>query len=677
MQLATCTPLFVLLLIAIPCLAALAETPPSKAEIEVEPSQPAADRIPVTLFGTFLEPIDESIQGGLSAELLENPSFEETLSSVATVRHLVERTPGLNRSSEIGLPLPWQALHDDQGWRYEPRFGDAFNSFRSLLVMALPDSETGVRQEVYLPVHRTRKYVGWFYARHQTGDRRVEVSFRKRDDASIVYCHASLETKGSDWARYDFALELPENALAPREPADFVIALKDGGRAFLDQAMLYPADHVEYMDPDVLTLCREMKTTVIRYGGNFTSGYHWKDGIGPLDKRVSMLNQSWGFPEYNHFGTDELLRLCELAGAQPQIAVNLGSGTPEEAAEWVAYVKEKWGKRSAGVFWELGNELWGTNHQIGYPAFSELESRTGAFATAIRNVEPDAQLIATGADPDGFRDWNAELMKLPAGMFRYFATHFVDTVHDVRRRDASSEFITEAAFALPIGLERHLHEMKAQFDANPQWKGRAQIAFSEWLFLGHADRVPSFNNMGGAVITGGMLNTFLRVRDIVPISTMTGLMDFHGILKAKSQVFGTPSYWAFRMYANAGAARVVPTTTKVETYDVEEGNVRIPNIPQVPYLDVVSALNDTGDTLILFCVNRRLSGVTSVRISVDGFNGPGKAQSLFAAGIAAANNEERPEAVTPVESAVQAEDSTLEYTFPPASVTVIKLKKDG
>ncbi|HOC32004.1 MAG TPA: alpha-L-arabinofuranosidase C-terminal domain-containing protein, partial [Armatimonadota bacterium] len=131
------------------------------------------------------------------------------------------------------------------------------------------------------------------------------------------------------------------------------------------------------------------------------------------------------------------------------------------------------------------------------------------------------------------------------------------------------------------------------------------------------------------------------------------------------------------MYANAGAARVVPTTTKVETYDVEEGNVRIPNIPQVPYLDVVSALNDTGDTLILFCVNRRLSGVTSARISVDGFNGPGKAQSLFAAGIAAANNEERPEAVTPVESAVQAEDSTLEYTFPPASVTVIKLKKDG
>jgi alpha-N-arabinofuranosidase len=667
-------PLFVLLLIAVPCLAAVAQGPLT-ALVDVDTSKPAADKIPYTLFGSFLEPIGRSIQGGLSAEILDNPSFEETLSSVQTVRRMVERTPGLHRASEIGLPLPWQPLHDDQGWRYEPRFGDAYNSFRSLLVMALPHSETGVRQEVYLPVHRTRKYVGWFYAKYQTGDRHVEVSFRKRDDASVVHCRVTVEMNGADWARCDFRLELPENAVAPRTPADFVIALKDGGRAYIDQAMLYPADHVDFMDPDVLKLCQDMKTTVIRYGGNFTSGYHWKDGMGPLDKRVSMINQSWGFPEYNHFGTDEFLRLCELVGAQPQIALNLGSGTPEEAAEWVAYVNKKWGNRNGGALWELGNELWGAGWQIGYPAFSELESRTGAFSAAIRRVDPKATMIATGADPDNFRGWNAELMKLPANTFQYIATHFVDTVHDVRRKDASNEFITEAAFALPIGLERHLHEMKAQFDADPQWKGHAQIAFSEWLFHGDGGRVPSFTNMGGAVIVGGMLNAFIRVRDIVPISTMTGLMDFHGIHKSKSQAFATPSYWAFRMYANAGAARVLPTATKVEAYDVVEGNGRIPNIPNVPYLDVVSALDETGDTLVLFCVNRHLSSGVSARIAVGGFNGAGTAQVLAANSITASNNDENPVAVKPVESAVKAATSVLEHTFPPASVTVIRLNK--
>jgi alpha-N-arabinofuranosidase len=669
-----CNPLLLMMLVAASCLAASAEAPLT-ARIDVDTSHPTAGHIPRTVFGSFLEPIGRSIQGGLSAEILENPSFEETLSSVQTVRRMTDQNPGLNRASEIGLPIPWQPLHDDQGWRYEPRFGDAYNSFRSLFVMALPNAETGVRQEVYLPVQRTRKYTGWFYAKYQTGNRHVEVSFRKRDDASTVFCRAGVELKDGGWTRYAFSLELPENALAPRTAVDFVISLKDGGRALLDQVMLYPADHVDYMDPDVLELCRGMKTTVIRYGGNFTSGYHWKDGIGPLDKRVSMLNQSWGFPEYNHFGTDEFLKLCELVGAQPQIAVNLGSGTPQEAADWVAYVNKKWGSRNGGPIWELGNELWGAGWQIGYPAFSELEARTGAFSAAIRKVDPNAKLIATGADPDNFHGWNAELLKLPPKTFDFLATHFVDSVDDVQRPDASNEFIAESGFALPIGLERHLHEMKAQIDADANWNGHAQIAFSEWLFHGQADRSPAFSNMGGAVIVGGMLNVLLRNTDVVPVSTMTGLMDFHGIHKAKAQTFGTPSYWALRMYANAGAARVVAATVKVDSYDVKEGNRRIPTIPGVPYLDVVSALSESGNGLVLFCVNRHQTAPISAQIASGGFNGVGSAEILRADSIYQGNDEEHPEAVKPVESSVRPDGSTLAFTFPPASVTVIRLQK--
>ncbi|HEY3265373.1 MAG TPA: alpha-L-arabinofuranosidase C-terminal domain-containing protein [Armatimonadota bacterium] len=669
----SCHWLLAVLLAAVFCMAAAAQTP-LDARVDVDTGKPE-ELIPRTVFGSFLEPIGRSIQGGLSAEILENPSFEEGLSSAPAVRRMLERNPGLARASEIGLPLPWQPLHDDQGWRYEPRYGNAYNSFRSLFVMALPDAETGVRQEVYLPVHRTRRYVGWFYAQYQSGDRSVEVSFRKRDEPGTVYCRATVEMKGSGWTRHEFSLELPEKALAPLEAADFVIALKNGGRALIDQAMLYPADHIDFMDPEVVKLCQGMKTTVIRYGGNFTSGYHWKDGMGPLDKRVSMLNQSWGFPEYNHFGTDELLKLCELVGAQPQIAVNLGSGTPEEAAEWVKYVNAKWGDKNGGALWELGNELWGAGWQIGYPAFSELEARTGAFSRAIHQVDPNARLIATGADPDNFRNWNAELLKLPGGSFQYLATHFVDTVSDVRKANASDDFIAAAGYALPIGLERHLREMKAQIDADPKWKGRAQIAFSEWLFHGRGARSPAFPNMGGAVIVGGLLNAFLRNTDIVPVSTMTGLMDFHGIHKSRGQAFGTPSYWAFRMYASAGAARIVPALTKVDTYDVTEGNNRIPVIPKVPYLDVVAALNESGGALTLFCVNRSLTQDVNARIAAPGFSGPGRAETLRADSVEAANSDEHPEAVVPLESSVRANAGVLEHSFPPASVTVIHLGK--
>ena len=95
---------------------------------------------------------------------------------------------------------------------------------------------------------------------------------------------------------------------------------------------------VDGLDPEMLDLAKQMKTPLVRFGGNFTSGYHWRDGVGPRDKRVSMLNIAWGMPEYNQFGTDEFLRFCELINAQPQIALNLGSGTPQEAADWVRYV---------------------------------------------------------------------------------------------------------------------------------------------------------------------------------------------------------------------------------------------------------------------------------------------------------------------------------------------------
>ena len=112
---------------------------------------------------------------------------------------------------------------------------------------------------------------------------------------------------------------MPAGKVAPLEPVDFTIAFRDETRAFIDQAFLFPADAVDGMDPDMIAMSRALRTPVVRYGGNFTSGYHWRDGIGPMDKRVTMLNQAWGMPEYNHFGTDEFLRFCRLVGAEPQI----------------------------------------------------------------------------------------------------------------------------------------------------------------------------------------------------------------------------------------------------------------------------------------------------------------------------------------------------------------------
>ena len=80
-------------------------------------------------------------------------------------------------------------------------------------------------------------------------------------------------------------------------------------------------------------MAKAMNITELRFGGNFSSYYHWRDGVGPADQRLTMENIAWGIPEYNDFGTDEFLQLCDLLGVVPQFDLNMGSGTPEEAVQ--------------------------------------------------------------------------------------------------------------------------------------------------------------------------------------------------------------------------------------------------------------------------------------------------------------------------------------------------------
>ena len=588
-----------------------------EATVTIDVSKPASYKIPRTIFGTFLEPIGNSIYGGLWAELLQNPSFEDNLWNAGTIQKMLSDEPQLARASELGLPLPWEPLDAKQGNRYEPRWNDAANSYRSLFVMGLPDKQVGVRQKVFLPVHRMLKYVGSLCAKYESGPLEIEVSIRRRGHPEEVFARSKIRSAGDDWKRYEFRLEVEAGKIAPLEPADFVIAVGNESRMLVDQASLMPADNVDGMDPEIIAMAKAMKTPLLRFGGNFTSAYHWRDGIGPRDKRVSMPNIAWGMPEYNTFGTDEFLRFCELIGARPQIALNLGSGTTEEAAGWVKYVNEHWGEHTGGLLWELGNELWGT-FQVGYPTRQRVAERTKAFIDAVRKVDPNAKWIATGGDEDFYRDWN-ETQLTNAEAFDYLSTHFVVTDDRVEQQNPTADFIAQADFALPVGLERKLREMHDEIQENPQARDRVKTAFTEWLFWARQGDAPRYDNMGGAICTAGFLNTLMRVADIVPIADMTGIMEFGGIWKKRGDVFGAPSYWAFRMYSNAKVSQIVEARTEVEKYDIEQGSVRLPSIPDVPYLDVVAASNEAGDKLTLFCVNRHVTQDIAARISVAGF----------------------------------------------------------
>lgn len=643
--------------------------------IEIDLSRPAKEEIPRTIFGSFLEPIGNSTYNGLWAEVLENASFEAGLWDASHIQSMLRAEPELVQASALGLPLPWLPLDGHQGNRYEFRYGDAANSTRSLELMGVPGQETGIVQRVYLPVPRALTYKGSLYVRHLSGGTAMKVSLVSRNGTHAELASAAIDAKAETWTEIPFTLTLPEEALAPLEEAEFRIAVKDDARVLIDQVSLMPADAIDGLDPDMVHAAQAMHTPLVRFGGNFTSGYHWRDGIGSIDKRVSMPNVAWGIPEYNTFGTDEFLRFCELIHAEPQIALNLGSGTPDEAAAWVRYVDEHFQPKHAGLLWELGNELWG-EWNTGWPTIDELAPRTLAFSRAIRAVDPTARLIATGQDPDRFEQWNAKQLANPVGTADYLSTHFVETTPDVELKHPSKEFITAATLALPVGLEHRLAMMRDQIAGTPQ-KDTMKIAFTEWLYVpggDHAKNVPMYDNLAGALTTAGTLNMLMRSSSFVPISDMTGIIEFGGIWKKRGVVYRTPASYVLGMFAGASADRLLPVKVNSGYYSIQNGSSRIPDIADVPYLDVDAAISKDGRTVTLFVVNRSQSEDISATLHLPGLSAGtlGEAQTLSSPDLYAGNSDEEPEAIIPQTTQVKA-GAAFRYTFAHASFTLLSL----
>src|SRR5207253_126738 len=167
---------------------------------------------------------------------------------------------------------------------------------------------------------------------------------------------------------------------------------------------------------DVLDAARPLRIPILRWpGGNFVSGYHWLDGVGPRDRRPRRSELAWYAEESNRFGTDEFIEYCRVLGAEPFICVNMGSGTMDEAQAWVEYCNgtgnTSWAnlRRQHGHaepyrvrYWGLGNEMYG-GWQIGNMNAHDYVKKARAFAMVMKRTDPSIQLIGCGQN--GWSEW--------------------------------------------------------------------------------------------------------------------------------------------------------------------------------------------------------------------------------------------------------------------------------
>src|SRR5207249_5125807 len=159
----------------------------------------------------------------------------------------------------------------------------------------------------------------------------------------------------------------------------------------------------------VLAAARPLRVPVLRWpGGNFVSGYHWTDGIGPVDQRPRRRELAWDAEESNRFGTDEFIAYCRVLGTEPYICVNMGSGTMDEAQAWVEYCNgtgnTSWAnlRRANGHsepyrvrYWGLGNEMYG-GWPSGIMTAHDYVTKARAVAVVLKLTDPTMPLVGGG-----------------------------------------------------------------------------------------------------------------------------------------------------------------------------------------------------------------------------------------------------------------------------------------
>jgi alpha-N-arabinofuranosidase len=457
---------------------------------------------------------------------------------------------------------------------------------------------------------------------------------------------------------------------------------------------------------DVLAEIKGLGVPIMRYpGGNFVSGYNWLDGVGPKATRPTVLEKAWNSIETNQFGTNEFIEWCRLVGTEPLLASNLGTGTPEQAAQYVEYCNVEKGTRWSDLrrehgheaphnvrYWCLGNEMDGP-WQMGHMTAREYGRKARDAARQIRYVDPSVQLIACGSSNTimpTYLVWDREVLEECYDMVDGLSLH-----NYYGNTPALSGNDTGRYLAMNLDMERQIQEIAAVCDyvqgilKSPK---RLWLSFDEWnvwyrarggrFANGQRQFAPllleEVYNLEDALLVGGFLNTLLRQSDRVRVGCLAQILNVIAPLttNATSVLRHTiyhPYAWALK-YARG---RVLDLLVEGETYPIRAAGLRpdFARDDRVPYVDVAATLDPASGQLCLLMLNRDLEGERELVLDCRDLT-PTRvlaSETLTGADLKAANTFERPTLVAPRPLEAPPPGSTMTFKLPPRSYSVAHL----
>lgn len=444
---------------------------------------------------------------------------------------------------------------------------------------------------------------------------------------------------------------------------------------------------------DVLALVRELQTPMVRYpGGNFVSGYNWQDGVGPKESRPRRIEAAWRSIETNQFGTNEFMDWCASAGAEPMMAVNLGTGTPETAAQLVEYcnhpegthwsdlrIAHGWKKPHLIKTWCLGNEMDGP-WQICHKTADEYGRIATEAAKLMRLVDPSIELVACGSSHPTmptFVEWDQTVLSHLYDHVEHISLHCYFNNFDDKR----DKFLANSAV-----MERQIQALVSVCDlVKARKKGTKDIhlSFDEWNVWYHSreadQKVAPWSVSPGlledvytledALLVGCCLITLLRHADRIKIACIAQLVNVIAPILTRD---GGPCYrqtifYPFRDASQHGRGTVLQGQLRSDTYEAE-------GVGTTPWLEAV-AIAGNGE-LTLLAVNRHFTEPLSLKLDARSFNKLRfLAHSVLTADDPKARNTfEAPEAVVPVSCTGKPieENGIVTITLPKFSWNVVR-----
>ena len=447
---------------------------------------------------------------------------------------------------------------------------------------------------------------------------------------------------------------------------------------------------------DVIEAVKKLGVPIVRYpGGNFVSGFHWEDSVGPVASRPKRLDLAWFTTETNEVGLHEFARWADRAGAEMMYAINLGTRGPEQARDIVEYANHRGGSKFSDLriangkkdpfnikVWCLGNEMDGP-WQMGRKTAGEYGHIANEAAKMMKWVDPSIEVVACGSSSSEmptFGSWELDMLDQCYDNIDYVSLH---------RYYGNPTGDTPGFLARTMDMDDFIHSVTSICDAvkgKKHSKKQVNLSFDEWNVWYHSNEqdkeiwkrekwgralplLEDIYNFEDALLVGSMLLTLLRNADRVKIACLAQLVNVIAPIMTRNGggCWAQTIYYPFMHASQYGRGTVLKAVVQSPVYDCSD-------YERVPTIDTAATLSDDGSVTV-FCVNRDLSEPCLLDLDLRSFGDLRMTDHIILHhdDVKAINTEENPFNVAPATLPLTELDSgRAQIPIPPLSWNVLR-----